>query len=60
MREKQIFAVPTFTIAEYFADQRLTLPREAAARERALIDLHRQSSSRSSLPRAFPSLWVRT
>jgi imidazolonepropionase-like amidohydrolase len=38
MREKQIFAVPTFTISEYFADHAAT--PEAAARERALIDLH--------------------
>ncbi len=38
MREKQIFAVPTFTISEYFADHAAT--PEAAARERALIGLH--------------------
>lgn len=38
MHEKQIFAVPTFTIAEYFADHATT--PEAAARERALLDLH--------------------
>src|SRR5579863_379889 len=38
MREKQIFAVPTFTISEYFADHAAT--PEAAARERALIALH--------------------
>ncbi len=38
MREKQIFAVPTFTISEYFADHAAT--PEAAARERALISLH--------------------
>jgi imidazolonepropionase-like amidohydrolase len=38
MREKQIFAVPTFTIFEYFAQQAATTA--AAARERALIDLH--------------------
>jgi imidazolonepropionase-like amidohydrolase len=38
MHEKQIFAVPTFTIAEYFADHAAT--PEAAARERALLDLH--------------------
>jgi imidazolonepropionase-like amidohydrolase len=38
MHEKQIFAVPTFTIAEYFADH-ATAP-EAAAREHALLDLH--------------------
>ncbi len=38
MRENQIFAVPTFTIAEYFADHAAT--PEAAARERQLLDLH--------------------
>src|SRR5208337_3273323 len=38
MREKQIFAVPTFAISEYFADHAAT--PEAAARERQLIDLH--------------------
>lgn len=38
MREKQIFAVPTFTISEYFAEHAAT--PASAARERALIDLH--------------------
>jgi imidazolonepropionase-like amidohydrolase len=38
MREKQIFAVPTFTISEYFANHAST--PAAAARERALIDFH--------------------
>ena len=38
MHEKQIFAVPTFTISEYFADHATT--PEAAARERQLFDLH--------------------
>ena len=38
MREKQIFAVPTFTISEYFAEHAATL--EAAARERAVLDFH--------------------
>jgi imidazolonepropionase-like amidohydrolase len=38
MREKQIFAVPTFAIAEYFADHASTL--EAAKREHQMIDLH--------------------
>jgi imidazolonepropionase-like amidohydrolase len=38
MREKQIFAVPTFTITEYFADHAAT--PAAAARERALGGLH--------------------
>jgi imidazolonepropionase-like amidohydrolase len=40
MREKQIFAVPTLTIFEYFADQAAS--PTAAARERALFDLHMQ------------------
>jgi imidazolonepropionase-like amidohydrolase len=38
MREKQIFAVPTFTISEYFAEHATT--PEAAARERAVLDFH--------------------
>jgi imidazolonepropionase-like amidohydrolase len=38
MREKQIFAVPTFTISEYFAEHAAN--PEAAARERAMLDLH--------------------
>jgi imidazolonepropionase-like amidohydrolase len=38
MRDKQIFAVPTFAISEYFADHAAT--PEAAKRERQLIDLH--------------------
>ncbi len=37
MREKQIFAVPTFTIFEYFADHAAT-PAQAA-RERQILDL---------------------
>jgi imidazolonepropionase-like amidohydrolase len=40
MREKQIFAVPTFTIFEYFADHADT--PALAARERTMLDLHRQ------------------
>ena len=38
MREKQIFAVPTFTITEYFSDHAAT--PEAAKHERQLLDLH--------------------
>jgi imidazolonepropionase-like amidohydrolase len=38
MREKQIFAVPTFTISEYFADHAAT--PEAAKHERQLLELH--------------------
>jgi imidazolonepropionase-like amidohydrolase len=37
MREKQIFAVPTFTIFEYFADHAATPAR--AAHEREMLDL---------------------
>ena len=40
MREKQIFAVPTFTIFEYFADHAAS--PEQAARERQMLDLHAQ------------------
>jgi len=40
MREKQIFAVPTFTIFEYFADHAAT-PAEGA-RERAMLNYHAQ------------------
>ena len=40
MREKQIFAVPTFTIFEYFGDHAAT--PQAAARERQMLDLHAQ------------------
>ncbi|MFZ0520159.1 MAG: amidohydrolase family protein [Candidatus Acidiferrales bacterium] len=38
MHDKEIFAVPTFTISEYFADHAAT--PEAAAHERAILDLH--------------------
>jgi imidazolonepropionase-like amidohydrolase len=40
MREKQIFAVPTFTIFDYFADHAAT--PEQSARERQMLDLHAQ------------------
>jgi imidazolonepropionase-like amidohydrolase len=40
MRDKQIFAVPTFTIQEYFADHAAT--PSAGAHERAILDLHAQ------------------
>jgi imidazolonepropionase-like amidohydrolase len=40
MREKQIFAVPTFTIFDYFADHAAT--PEQAAHERQMLDLHAQ------------------
>jgi imidazolonepropionase-like amidohydrolase len=40
MREKQIFAVPTFTIFEYFSEHAET-PAQGA-HEREMLDLHRQ------------------
>jgi imidazolonepropionase-like amidohydrolase len=40
MREKQIFAVPTFTILEYFAEHAST--PEEAARRRQMLDYHAQ------------------
>jgi imidazolonepropionase-like amidohydrolase len=40
MREKQIFAVPTFTIAEYFADHAAS--PAAGAREHEMLDFHAQ------------------
>ena len=40
MLEKQIFAVPTFTIAEYFADHAAS--PAAAEREHRMLDLHAQ------------------
>ena len=40
MKQKQIYAVPTFTITEYFADHAAT--PAAAQRERLLHDLHVQ------------------
>jgi len=44
MREKQIFAVPTFTIFEYFADHAAS--PEQAVRERQMLDLHAQEFPR--------------
>jgi imidazolonepropionase-like amidohydrolase len=44
MREKKIFAVPTFTIAEYFADHAAT-PQQAT-REHQMLDLHAQEFKR--------------
>jgi imidazolonepropionase-like amidohydrolase len=40
MKEKQIFAVPTFAISEYFAEHAATA--EQAAHERQMLDLHVQ------------------
>jgi imidazolonepropionase-like amidohydrolase len=44
MKEQQIFAVPTFTISEYF-EQHADTP-EAAKREHALLELHAQEFRR--------------
>ncbi len=44
MRDKQIFAVPTFTIYDYFADHPAS--PEQAARDRQMLDLHAQEFSR--------------
>jgi imidazolonepropionase-like amidohydrolase len=44
MKEKQIFAVPTFTIFEYFADH--TPTPAAAAREHGMLDLKIQDFKR--------------
>ena len=44
MREKQIFAVPTFAIAEYFADHAAT--PAAAAREHQMQDFHAEQFRR--------------
>ena len=44
MREKQIFAVPTFTISEYFADHAASPP--AAEREHRLIEFHAREFKR--------------
>jgi imidazolonepropionase-like amidohydrolase len=40
MKQKQIFAVPTFAIAEYFAEHAAT--PEVAKREHEMLDLHAQ------------------
>ena len=44
MREKQIFAVPTFTIFDYFADHAAS-PAQGA-RERAMFELHQREFRR--------------
>jgi imidazolonepropionase-like amidohydrolase len=44
MKEKQIFAVPTFTVSEYFAEHAAT--PAMAQREHALLDLHTQEFRR--------------
>ncbi len=51
MRERQIFAVPTFTIAEYFAAHAAS--PEVAANERQQLDFHAQQF-RSQLAHAVP------
>jgi len=44
MKEKGIFAVPTFTISEYFAEHPLT--PEQGRRERHLLEIHAQEFSK--------------
>jgi imidazolonepropionase-like amidohydrolase len=44
MREKQVFAVPTFTISEYFADHAAS-PAQAA-QDHQMLDLHAQQFRR--------------
>jgi imidazolonepropionase-like amidohydrolase len=51
MREKHIFAVPTFTISEYFAAHAVT--PQAAQREQQIFDLHAQEF-RKQLAAAVP------
>jgi len=51
MREKQIFAVPTFPIFEYFADHAASAAQ--GARERQMLDLHVQEF-RKHLARGVP------
>ena len=51
MREKQIFAVPTFTIIEYFADHAAS--PAAGARERQMLDFH-AGEFRKQLAAAVP------
>ncbi len=51
MREKHIFAVPTFTIFEYFADHAPT--EQAANREKAMLDYHAREF-RSQLAAGVP------
>ena len=57
MHEKQIFAVPTFTISEYFADHAAT-PQQAARNADCWIFTRRNFAS--SLPPACPSRWAPT
>ncbi len=53
MREKDIPAVPTFTIFEYFADHAAAIPRRQKPNTNPSITTF--SSSRSKSPRASPS-----
>jgi imidazolonepropionase-like amidohydrolase len=57
MRDKQIFAVPTFTIQEYFADHAAT--PAGGAHERAILDLHAQDFKKQ-LAAGVPSPWATT
>ncbi len=51
MKQKGIFAVPTFTIFEYFGDHAATLAQ--ATREKTMLDLHAQEF-RTQLARGVP------
>ncbi len=56
MKERHIFAVPTFAISEYFAEHAAT-PQEASRRRRDASSITHASSANSSLP-VFRSPWV--
>jgi len=58
MREKQIFAVPTFTIFEYFAEHGET-PAQAA-RERGMLDFKTQEFRKQIAAGRFRWPWDRT
>ena len=57
MREKQIFAVPTFTIIEYFAEHAASPEQAARYRETQTIT---RANSPSSSPPACRSPWAPT
>ena len=58
MHEKQIFAVPTLTIIDYFTEHAAT-PRSRCARTQPCRNFTR-SISQSSSPPVFPSPWAPT
>jgi imidazolonepropionase-like amidohydrolase len=59
MRDKQIFAVPTFTIFEYFAEHAAT-PAQAAAERQTRCSIFTHGSFANSSRRACRWRWVRT